>query len=155
MLGIRGTYHAIKTANGPAQHIACSLVGLTYCAMFDGMVPSPVLIMWGLSSLMVAFSTIWMKKIVLQYCLMLDFFLSLLVLTYYMMYTPAHTGFVYYSSSDMTSAYTLRGEHTSPVKTIAHGASIVMMAAWSLYLSDLVRRQILDRKLFDRIGTHK
>jgi hypothetical protein len=62
-LGLHGAYQAIRSANGPAQHIAVSLVGLTYAGMFVGMVPGAILWAWVASSVLVLVATIWLKKV--------------------------------------------------------------------------------------------
>lgn len=149
-LGIKGTYQAIRSANGPAQHIAVSLVGLTYAGMFVGMVPDAILWAWVASSLMVLVATIWLKKVWLKRSLLLDFTLSCMVLVFYFMYDPAPTGPVYHVMTADGMHTSTRGHHgMSLVDKIAHGVACVMMAAWSLYLSNLVQRQLLELQRFE------
>lgn len=148
--GLRATYDAIRTANGPAQHIAISIVGLTYTGMFHGMVPEAVLISWALSSLAVLVSTVWLTRWWLKRALILDFFLSCIVLSLFMMHKPAPTGFVYYSRT--AEAMKMHMPSHTPMSfwdTFSHGAACVMMAIWSLYLANLVHRQMLERSRFD------
>lgn len=149
-LGINGTYQAIKSANGPSQHIAVSLVGLSYAGMFVGMVPNVILWAWVAASVLVLLSTVWLKKVWLKRSLLLDFTLSCMVLVFYFMYDPEPTGPIYH-------VMTADGMHTSTrghpgmslVDKISHGIACVMMAAWSLYLSNLVQRQILEMQRFE------
>ena len=146
MLGLRGTYNAIRTANGPAQHIACAIVGITYAGMFYCMVPDPILIGWVLSSVMVAVSVVWLPKKVLMATLLIDFVLSMLVLTFYLMHDPAPTGPVYYSANlGGVARYAPQEMSMNMIEMFSHGLATVIMAAWSLYLANLVHRQILER----------
>lgn len=148
-MGLKTVYDAIRTANGPAQHISCALVGLTYAGMFAGMVPAPILWGWASMSALIILAVIWLPKIILKYSLLADFVFSNLVLTFYFMHKPAPTGFVYYSSGSMQRGYNPTDHGMSIVEQLSHGSAVVLMAAWSLYLSNLVHRQILERKRFD------
>lgn len=150
-LGIKGTYSAIKSANGPAQHIAVSLVGLTYAGMFVGMVPDAILWAWVASSLMVLVATIWLKKVWLKRSLLLDFTLSFMVLTFYFMHEPPPTGPIYHvMTADGTMNGHTRGDHgMSMIDKASHALACIMMALWSLYLSNLVHRQLLEAQRFE------
>ncbi len=149
-LGIKGTYQAIRSASGPAQHIAVSMVGLTYAGMFVGMVPDVILWAWVASSALVLIATIWFKKIWLKRSLLLDFTLSCMVLTFYFMHDPAPSGPIYHvMTSDGMHAAT-RGNHgMSMIDKFSHALACVMMAGWSLYLSNLVQRQMLEAQRFE------
>lgn len=149
MLGWRGTYQAIRTANGPAQHISCAVVGLTYSGMFSDMVPTPVVAGWALMSVAILVAVVWLPKIVLKYALLSDFVFSALVLTFYFMHEPPRSGFVYYTSSNMGRGHAPAMQHMGFVEVLSHSSAVIIMAAWSLYLSNLVQRQILERKRFD------
>ena len=147
MLGLRGTYQAIRTANGPAQHIACAITGITYAGMFYCMVPDPILIGWVLSSAMVAVSVIWLSKRILLGALIADFVLSMLVLTFYLMHDPSPTGPVYYSANlGGVARYAPQEMSMNMIEMFSHGLAAVIMALWSLYLANLVHRQILERE---------
>ena len=145
MLGIKGTYQAVRSASGPAQHIACSLVGLTYAGMFVGMVPDPILTAWALLSVTVLVAVVWLPKIVLKYALLADFVVSALVLSFYLLHDPKPVGFVYYSLTPggMTSHSPGMSAMTL-IDQICHSAAVIMMACWSLYLANLVHRQLLE-----------
>lgn len=147
MLGLRGTYNAIRTANGPAQHIACSLVGVTYAGMFYKMVPDLILICWVGTSILVAAAVVWLNKKILMATLIADFVLSMMVLTFYLMHDPAPAGPVYYSMNNGTmTRYAPQEMSMNMVEMFSHGLATVMMALWSLYLANLVHRQILERE---------
>lgn len=150
MLGLSGTYQAIRTANGPAQHIAVSLVGLTYAGMFVGMVPDAVLIAWIASSLLVLVATVWLPKAWLKRSLIADFTLSCVVLAFYFMHEPVATGHVYHMMTVSGMEVASRGSHgMNHIDKLSHGFACIMMAVWSLYLSNLVERQLLEQQRFD------
>ena len=147
MLGIRGTYDAIRYASGPAQHIACSIVGLTYAGMFVDMVPNTILILWALLSVAVVVSVVWLPKIILKYALLADFVVSALVLSFYLLHKPKPPGFVYYSISPGRVSSHAPGMTTmSLIDTMCHSAAVIIMACWSLYLANLVHRQMLEKQ---------
>lgn len=151
MLGINGTYKAIRSANGPAQHISCAIVGLTYAGMFAGMVPAPILTCWAAMSVLIVAAVMWLPKIVLKYALLTDFVLSAMVLTFYFMHDPAPKGYVYYSAGNMGRGHAPQMHSMSSIEVISHALAVVVMAAWSLYLSNLVSRQILEGKRFNAV----
>lgn len=149
-LGIKGTYQAIRSANGPAQHIAVSLVGLTYAGMFVGMVPSAILWSWVASSALVLVSTVWLRKVWLKRSLLLDFTLSCIVLALYFMHDAMPATPIYHvmTVNGMVEAHT--GQHgMSMIDKFSHGLACIMMATWSLYLSNLVHRQLLEAERFE------
>lgn len=152
-LGINGTYQAIRSASGPAQHIAISLVGFTYCGMFVGMVPDNVLLAWAASSLLVLISTIWLKKIWLKRSLLLDFVLSSTVLSFYFMHDhSAPTGPVYHVMKAGGMQAASRGQDPmNMLDMFSHSLACVMMALWSLYLASLVQRQLLEAQRFEAV----
>lgn len=149
-LGINGTYHAIRTSSGSAQHIAVSLVGLTYCGMFAGVVPDAILYAWAGSSALVLLTTVWCRKIWLKHALLLDFVLSFTVLTFYLMHDhSAPTGPVYHVMKAHGMEAVSRGQYPMGVLDMfSRVLACVMMAAWSLYLANLVQRQILESHRF-------
>lgn len=147
MLGLRGTYKAIRTANGPAQHIACAITGIIYAGMFVDMVPDPVLIAWAAVSALIICAVMWASKRILMGLLIVDFVLSCMVLSFYLMHEPEMQGFVYYSQSmGGTSIYSPSMDKMSFIDTFSHSVASVIMALWSLYLANLVQRQQLESK---------
>jgi len=145
MLGLRGTYQAIRTANGPAQHIAAATVGLSYCSMFYRMVPDPILIAWAGASVLVAVSVVWLSKKILMIALLSDFVLSMLVLMFYLMHDPAPIGPVYYSANlGGVARYAPQEMSMSMIEMFSHALSCAMIAGWTLYLANLVMRQRLE-----------
>lgn len=149
-LGIKGTYQAIRSANGPAQHIAVALVGLTYAGMFVKMVPDAILWAWVASSALVLVATIWLPKIWLKRSLLLDFTLSCMVLAFYFMHDPAPSGPIYHVMAVDGMHIANRGDHgMSMIDQFSRAFACVMMAGWSLYLSNLVQRQLLEAQRFE------
>ena len=151
-LGIRGTYNAIRTANGPAQHVAIALVGLTYAGMFVGMVPDLLLAAWVGSSAMVLVATVWLTRKWLKSFLLMDFVLSCMVLTFYFMHDLPPSGPMYHVMTADGMLMADRGSHgMSMIDQFSHALACVMMAGWSLYLSNLVQRQILEAERYEII----
>ena len=151
-LGLHGTYQAIRTANGPAQHVAISLVGLTYAGMFIGMVPDILLGAWVGASVLVLIATVWLTRQWLKSFLLIDFVLSCMVLTFYFMHDPAPTGPVYHVMTADGMHTAVRGNHgMSIADKFSHAVACVMMAGWSLYLSNLVQRQQLEAERYEVI----
>ena len=147
MLGLRGTYQAIRTANGPAQHLACAVIGVSYAGMFYHMVPTPILIGWVVSSVMVAVSVIWLSKRILLGALLADFVLSMLVLTFYLMHDPAPNGSVYYTAHlGGVTRYAPQEMSMNFIEMFSHGLACGIMALWTVYLANLVSRQELERQ---------
>ena len=145
MLGLRGTYHAVRTANGPAQHIACAITGIIYAGMFVDMVPNGVLAAWAAVSVFIIGAVIWLNKRWLMALLIVDFVLSCMVLSFYLLHEPEVTGFIYYSQSmGGVSRHAPEMQHMGLIDTLSHAAASVIMATWSLYLANLVQRQRLE-----------
>lgn len=148
--GLRGTYDKIRSANGPAQHIACSITGVILAGMFTGMVNSWIILLWALMSVVVVVATIWLPRIYLKYALLADFVLSMVVMFQYLMYEePKPMVPVYYSlgTDGMRAAVRPTSEMTmSHIETVSHVGAVIWLSVWSLYLANLVHRQILDRK---------
>jgi len=118
--------------------------------MFVGMVPDFVLFAWIFSSLLVLIATVWLPKVWLKRSLVADFMLSCVVLAFYFMHEPAPTGPVYHVMTAHGMEATARGSHSmGAVDKFSHGLACVMMAVWSLYLSNLVQRQIFEQERFN------
>ena len=150
--GLKGTLAKVKSANGPAQHLACAVCGLIMAGMFVGHVNTTLVCFWGGLSLAVILATVWMPRILLKYTLLADFFLSTVVLFQYVM-KPAPTVFtpVYHVMTASGMQQATRPAHSmamSMVDQYAHVAALVWLAVWSLYLANLVQRQILEHKRF-------
>lgn len=148
--GLKGTIEKVRNANGPAQHISCSVTGLIIAGMFAGIIHPWIIGAWAMMSVMVIIATIWLRRIHLMYVLLADFILSMVVMFQYLMYEkPTPMDPVYYTmtANGMSSATrpTMEMAMTS-VETIAHVAAVVWLSMWSLYLANLVHRQILERK---------
>lgn len=150
--GIRGTIEKVRNANGPAQHLACSMSGLIMAGMFVGHVNSHLICIWGTMSILVAVATVWFSRVLLKYTLLADFFLSMVVLFQYLMYeAPVSMHPVYHvMTADGMSTATRPNDpmHMTMVDEVAHAVALIWLAVWSLYLANLVQRQILERKRF-------
>lgn len=150
--GLRGTIDRVRTANGPAQHIACAVCGVIMAGMFVGHVNAYLVIAWGCLSVLVVLATVWLPRICLKYTLLADFFLSTVVLFQYML-KPASDVIipVYHVMTVNGMEKALRPTHEMHMSTIdqyAHAAALIWLALWSLYLANLVQRQILEHKRF-------
>jgi hypothetical protein len=118
--------------------------------MFVGMVPAAILWAWVASSVLVLVATIWLKKVWLKRSLLLDFTLSCMVLTFYFMHEPAPSGPIYHVMTAEGMHTATRGNHgMNVVDKLSHALAALMMAGWSLYLSNLVQRQLLETQRFE------
>jgi len=149
MLGIRGAYRAVKSANGPAQHFLLAGWGVVVAGMFEGMgVPDPIIIMWAATSLLIFMSVVWAPKLVLELVLLADAALSVTVLTLYMTYDPSPVGPVYYTmGADGMTSYSPDVKKEG-IAMWAHVLAGFYMASHAFYLSNLVHRQRLEEKRF-------
>jgi hypothetical protein len=150
--GLKGTYEKVRAANGPAQHIACAMCGLIMAGMFAGHVATTLICIWGSMSVFVVLATVWLPRILLKYTLLADFVLSMVVLFQYLMYEePTVMQPVYYSMTATGMQEAIRPMTHMPMTTVdevAHAAALIWLAGWSLYLANLVHRQILEHKRF-------
>ena len=150
--GVRGTWLKVKSANGPAQHLSCAVTGLIMAGMFHTMVHPIIVGAWGFMSILVIFATVWMPRPVLMYTLLADFVLSLVVCFQYLMYEPEKPIIPVYhvnTAEGMLQAVRPTMEmHMGMVDTAAHVAAVIWLSLWSLYLANLVNRQILENKRF-------
>lgn len=150
--GLKGTYEKVRAANGPAQHIACAMCGIIMAGMFAGHVETVLICAWGTMSILVVLATVWLPRILLKYTLLADFVLSMIVLFQYMMYEePKPMENVYFTATANGMEQAVRPMmHPSmtTVDEVAHAAALIWLAGWSLYLANLVHRQILEHKRF-------
>jgi len=150
--GLQGTLEKVRHANGPAQHLACAVCGLIMAGMFATHIETIIICAWGTMSLIVAAATVWLPRVILMYTLLLDFLLSMVVLFQYMMYEPPKPmENVYYTMTatgmDQATRPSMHPSMTT-VDEISHAAALIWLAGWSLYLANLVHRQILEHKRF-------
>jgi hypothetical protein len=150
--GLRGTYEKVRAANGPAQHIACAMCGLIMAGMFVTHVDTTLICIWGSLSIFVVLATVWLPRVFLKYTLLADFVFSMVILFQYMMYeAPKPMQNVYYTMTATGMDQAVRPMTHMPMTTvdeIAHAAALIWLAGWSLYLANLVHRQILEHKRF-------
>ena len=145
-MGLKATYNAIRTANGPAQHIACAIWGVVMAGMFAEMVNPYILIAWAACSILVITAVVWLPRIYLKLSLIADFFISTLVLSEYMTYSPAPTPIYHVNTVNGMQAVSRSAHSHVDVAMWSHSLAIITLCAWSLYLANLVHRQILERK---------
>jgi hypothetical protein len=147
-MGIRSTYEQVRAANGPAQHIACAVWGVVVAGLFVGMAPPCLLLTWAASSFLVLIAVVWLPRIWLKRALLLDFLLSVFVLVEYVTYEePPRQVYYTMTLSGMTLAQRPVMDH-APIAAWFHSLAIITLCVWSLYLANLVHRQILERKRF-------
>jgi hypothetical protein len=150
--GLRGTIDKIRTANGPAQHIACAICGIIMAGMFVGHVNAYLVMAWGGLSVAVVFATIWLPRILLKYTLLADFFLSTIVLFQYMMKPASDVIIPVYHVMTVNgmerASRPTHDMHMTLIDQYAHAAALIWLAIWSLYLANLAHRQILEHKRF-------
>ena len=130
-LGLKGTYQSLRSANGTAQHLLLSIWGIIAAGGFYAVGISNLhLIAWVLTSILVAYCTIWRGKWCLLWALRLDVMLSAIVLAEYL-YIEWDTGI------------------NTLVFFLGRLAAGVIMFVHGLYLANLVRRQMLEHKRFE------
>lgn len=123
-LGLKGLYRALRSANGPAQHLLMGVWGLiTTAGFYQVGVPTFLLISWAIASLAVVYCTVWTDKQTLLRVIKTDTIFSIMVLTLYL-YEEYTTG--------ITTPVFFAGRVVAGSVLVLHG----------LYLIDLVQRQI-------------
>ena len=123
-LGLQGLWKALRSANGPAQHLLMGIWGLiTTAGFYQVGVPTVLLISWAIASLAVVYCTIWAGKQTLLRAIKTDTIFSIMVLTLYL-YEEYTTG--------ITTPVFFAGRVVAGSVLVIHG----------LYLIDLVQRQI-------------
>jgi len=152
-LGLRGTINSVLTANGPAQMLTYSFWGILLAGIFydycDECIPNELILTWGLTSFLIIPVLLWCSKTLLKNLLILDFVLSAVILSMFVMHEPNSTGFVYYSRelNNMVAAVRpTQVDHT--VSEWFQASALVWMCLHALYLANLTHRQILERKRF-------
>lgn len=128
MLGIKGTYQALRTANGTAQQIACSIWGVLVSGSLVGSTPPVALFaLAGVSASIIA-ALIWLPRIWLQRALTVEFIASVVVFA------------LHFFGRWPTS--------TPPeiIATASHSLSAAALCVWALYLANLVHRQLLEKQ---------
>ena len=129
-LGIKGTYEALRSASGTAQHLMFSVWGVIAAGGFFALGISDFhLIAWVSASIAVMYCTVWAGKTWLLWALRVDVMITLAVLLEYFA-VIANEGI------------------PTPVFFLARLAAASTLLVHGLYLSNLVRRQILEHKQF-------
>jgi len=135
----------VASANGQAQIVSYSLWGVLLAGMFwdacPDHVPNPVLAAWGALSLACLPVAIWAPKKILQVLLVADMVLTTVIAAMYFAHDPEATTLVYKVQES--------GEFVqSSVSMVFSEIALVWMIAHSLYLANLIQRQILEAKRF-------
>ena len=151
-MGLKKTYRAVLSANGPAQHIACAVWGVVAAGLFADTVHSAVLTAWATVSVLVFISVVWLTPIFLKYLLLADFFTSMVVLSEYVMYQPAILPIYHVSTATGMQVASRSSNPLDEIAAWSHSLAIITLCVWSLYLANLVHRQILERKRFSADG---
>jgi len=123
-LGLSGLKKALRSANGPAQHLLMGAWGLiTTAGFYEVGIPAYLLITWALASLGVIYCTVWAGKRFLLNVLKLDTMLTIMVLCLYL-YEEYTTGI------------------TTPIFFAGRVVAGAVLSFHGIYLVDLVQRQI-------------
>lgn len=135
-------------ANGPAQIVSYSFWGVLVSGMMwdfcNDHLPNVLLAVWGLVSFGILPVAIWCSKTILKNLLLVDMFLSAIVLSIFTMHDPHYV-------SQMVYNVKASGEYVKLDHTISewfNAAALVWMTLHSAYLADLLRRQILEMERF-------
>lgn len=154
-LGLRGTYDKILTANGPAQMLSYGFWSILVAGMFyqvDPMCfPDTLIIAWGLVGAMIIPATVWSNPTIQKYLLLVDMFLTAIVMTKFFMHEPHAAQHVVYHVNTATGwESSVRQAHMSghSISQWFHGAALVWMSVHSVYLANLIQRQQLEKKRF-------
>ena len=130
-LGLKGTYASIKSASGTAQHLLLSIWGIIGAGGFYAVGISNLhLVAWVVASLLVCYCTIWRGKWCLLWALRMDVIITAVVLAEYL--------WIEWDTGINTLVFFL-GRLAAGSVLLCHG----------LYLSNLVRRQMLEHKKFE------
>ena len=146
--GLKRTYKAVMSANGPAQMLTYSFWGVLMAGMLTGVEPA-ILALWGFLSFLVAPVTVWCSKTWLRNLLLLDTLVSAWILATLLMVEPQMSHTVYYSMSanGMNTRTVDHGGHS--VSEWFHIASVIWMTLNGIYLADLTNRQVLEKRRFE------
>jgi hypothetical protein len=153
--GIKATYKAVRSANGPAQMLTYSFWGILMAGMFSGVcdmcITPNMLFVWGTLSFLVAPTTIWFNKTWLKNLLLADVVMSAWILVIFLMHEPHTVTPVYYSYG--VNGLTQAARPSNMVHNVSewfHLASLIFLTLHAVYLADLTNRQILERKRFQK-----
>ena len=136
-LGVKGVYESLRSANGTAQHLLLSAWGIVAAGGFYAVGISNLhLLVWVLASVLVTYCTIWRGKWCLLWALRLDVMLTAIVLAEYL-WIEWDTG--------INTLVFFMGRLAAAGLLLVHG----------LYLSNLVRRQMLEQRLFEEDIRHE
>ena len=152
VLGLKGTYRKVMSANGPAQMLSYSFWGVLMAGMWSGLCgkcyPFELLLLWGCLSGSVAFITVWGKLSWLRNVLLLDVVVSAYIMVLFFLpdpHMPMQNVYYINTINGMQAADRSMGHSVSDW---FHAASVIWMTLHAIYLADLTNRQILEKKRF-------
>ena len=138
----------VLSANGPAQIVGYSVWGVVLAGMLWDFDPDQLyqelLAVWGGMSLLVLPLAIWGTRKQLQYALVFDMVLSMIVLSVYTMYDPEFATQMVYRVDDKGNFWKVEQE----VSCIFTNIAILWSVAHSAYLANLFQRQELESRRF-------
>lgn len=138
----------VKSANGSAQIVGYSVWGVVLAGMLWDFDPDylkqDLLLVWGLVSFSVLPIAIWCSKKALQFALVADMLLSMLVLSYYFMYDPEFATQMIYRVDDSGNFWKVE----KGVSCIFTQAALLWSVIHSAYLANLIQRQELESRRF-------
>ena len=154
-LGFKGTVNSVVSANGPAQMLTYSFWGMLIAGMFydycDMCIPNELIIFWGFLSGLITPAVVWFDRNVLKFILILDFVVSAIIFSIFIVHEPHSMAPVYYSmSANGMSAAVRPSMEGHSVSDWFHASALIWMCLHALYLANLTQRQILERKRFSQ-----
>lgn len=139
----------VLSANGPAQIVGYSAWGVILAGMLWDFAPDylhqELLLVWGAASFAVLPIAIWCSKRTLQYALMVDMVLSMVVLALYAMYDPQYATEITYRVDDSGM---IGGKHMHDISCWFTQLGLFFMTTHSAYLANLTQRQIFEARRF-------
>jgi hypothetical protein len=134
--------------NGQAQIVGYAVWGFVLAGMLWDFAPEQlyqeILFVWGVMSFLVLIIGIWCSKKALQYVLMADMLLSMVVLLMYSMYDPTFATQMVYRVDDKGNFWKAEQE----VSCVFTNTALVWSVLHSAYLANLIQRQILEQERF-------
>ena len=138
----------VRSANGPAQIVGYSVWGVVLAGMLWDFDPEhlhqELLLIWGFTSFLVLPVAIWCSKRVLQFTLVFDMILSMMVLSLYFTYDPEFATQMIYRVDDAGNFWKVEKD----VSCIFTQAALIWSVIHSAYLANLTQRQELESRRF-------
>lgn len=154
MLGLKGTYKAIKSANGPAQLLIYSFWGMLLAGLFYGIcpdhIPNSLVASWGLFSALIIPVTIWGSKHLLKRVLVGDLLFSSTIFALLLFHPEHQAAMVYMARTVDGYIVAQRPSHSGlTVSEVFQFIALVWLILHATYLANLTQRQIYEKERFD------